>query len=67
MRRDPLRMLRHLAGYVLVASLVFRESIDLWTGVFCALVVLVFELPGVGRLYELAKRWIGKNDTCDPR
>lgn len=54
------RLLRHYIGYALVISLAFRPVIDVWTGVFCALIVLVFELPGVKKLYDLAKRWIAK-------
>lgn len=62
-----IRTIRHLVGYALVTSLAFRPVLDVWTGVYCALIVLVFELPGVGKLYNLAKGWVGKNDRCDPR
>ena len=54
-----MKTLRHLVGYALVASLAFRQSIDGWTGLYCALIVLVFELPGVAKLYSLAKQWVG--------
>ncbi|WP_020476271.1 hypothetical protein [Zavarzinella formosa] len=64
------RNIRHLAGYALVGYMVLREQIDWATIGLSLLVVLVFDLPGVKwlktKLYELAKQWVGKNDSCDP-
>jgi hypothetical protein len=58
-------MLRHLIGYALIAYMVFRGHSDWATLGMAALVVLVFELPGVSKLYALAKRWIGRHDSCE--
>lgn len=58
------RFLRHITGYTLMIGLAFRPVLDQWTALYAALIILVFELPGIGRLYKLAKQWIGKNDRC---
>lgn len=59
------RAARHLIGYALIALMVWRGQTDWATLGLGALVVLVFDLPGVSKLYALARRWVGRKDSCD--
>lgn len=58
--------LRHAAGYALIGFMVLRGEADLSTLGMACLVILVFGLPGVAKLYSLARHYVSRHDPRPP-